>query len=220
MINDVMFKYNSNKSISAFDEWGLVLTDVENTLPEPKLTIVDLRGSDGVIDLSETLTGDVRYNNRKLTLTFALSDVKDYNLLMSSIANEIHGLTMDIQLTSDDMYYYTGRVTIPQWRCSKQKGIIVIDVDAKPFKCAVSETTYTLKITKQETHSIKCESRTKVCPRLWVDGNITISNDDFSVTLTTGEHIVPDIVIKNTTENKYTFDGRGTIKFIYRAEVL
>ena len=35
-MNDVIFiQSNDDISISAYDEWGIVLTDVENTLPEP-----------------------------------------------------------------------------------------------------------------------------------------------------------------------------------------
>lgn len=220
MINDVIFKYGENMPISAFDDWGLILTDVENTLPEPKLITVDLKGTDGIVDLSESLTGDVRYNNRKLKLTFGMADVSNYNELMSIVANEIHGKTMNIVLTSDDEYYYTGRVTISKWQCSKQKGVVAIDVNANPYKHSTSETTTSFTISGATSKQIKCKSRGRVCPRIIVDGNITISNDKFSVILETGEHVAPDIVLKDTFDNTYNFDGNGKIKFVYRAEVL
>ena len=69
MLNDVIF----NDEKSAYDEWNIVLTKAEIPLPTPKTSTVDIKGADGLLDLSEVLTGDVLYDNRAIKLTFEIS---------------------------------------------------------------------------------------------------------------------------------------------------
>ena len=51
MLNDVIF----NDEKSAYDEWNIVLTKPEIPLPEPKTSTVDIKGANGLLDLSEAL---------------------------------------------------------------------------------------------------------------------------------------------------------------------
>ena len=71
MLNDVIF----NNEKSAFYDWNIVLTKAEIPLPTPKTYTVDIKGADGVLDLTEALTGDVQYNNRQIKLTFEMMDL-------------------------------------------------------------------------------------------------------------------------------------------------
>ena len=64
MLNDVIF----NDEKSAYDEWNIVLTKADIPLPEPKTSLVEIKGADGLLDLSEVLTGDICYNNDSLSL--------------------------------------------------------------------------------------------------------------------------------------------------------
>ena len=216
MIHDVIFTpANTNMEISAYDEWKIVLTSVENTLPEPKTITVDIKGSDGLLDLSEAASGDVRYTNRKLKLTFELLNVNNYDKLMTDIGNAIHGRMVKVQLTSDDNYYYEGRATISKWECRKRKGTIVVDVDAYPFKINVRDIVRTFTISSDGSISLNVETRKIIVPELEVTGSLTLNG----VSLTAGKQKYPEIVLKNGT-NTFTVSGTGTVKFIYRAEVL
>ena len=49
MLNDVVF----NNQISAYDDWNIVLTKAEIPFPTAKTSTVDIKGADGLIDLSE-----------------------------------------------------------------------------------------------------------------------------------------------------------------------
>ena len=129
MINDVIF----NNEKSAYDDWNIVLTKAEIPLPTPKTSIVDIKGADGVLDLTEALTGDVQYNNRPIKLTFEMMDDTDYSTLISDISNYLHGKVVTVTLSNDDDYYYRGRATINQWECVKRKGKIVIQIDSEPY---------------------------------------------------------------------------------------
>ena len=103
MLNDIIF----NDEKSAYDDWNIILTKAEIPLPTPKTSIVDIKGADGVIDMSETLTGDIQYNNRPIKLTFELLDDINYYEAISTISNYIHGQVVTFVLTNDDEYYYS-----------------------------------------------------------------------------------------------------------------
>ena len=136
MIKDVIF----NNEISAYNDWNIVLTKSEIPFPKAKISTVDIKGADGVLDLSEALTGDIKYSNREIKLTFELLDDSEYESLISKIGAYVHGKKITFQLTNDDLYYYVGRASINEWECVKRKGKIVISIDCDPYKYKVNET--------------------------------------------------------------------------------
>ena len=101
MLNDVIF----NNEKSAFHDWNIVLTKSEISLPKPKTSTVDIKGADGVLDLSEVLTGDVLYGDRTIKLTFEMLDDTDYHDLITNISNYLHGKKVTVKLSNDEDYY-------------------------------------------------------------------------------------------------------------------
>lgn len=217
MIHDVIFNYGTNKSKSAYDNWDIILTKVTHTLPDPKTTLVDIKGADGFLDLSEAETGDIKYKNRKLSLTFELMNVDDYDDIITDMSNNIHGRMMNLMLTSDPDYYYEGRATINKWECSKRKGTVTINLDAYPFKKSTTE--YNFEITKNTdavvTKYIYITTRKPIMPYIVASGNLVLNG----VTLETGKYRYPDILL-NDGVNSLEISGVGTIKILYRTEVL
>lgn len=217
MIHDVIFNYGTNKSKSAYDSWDIILTKVDHTLPEPKTIQVDIKGADGFLDLSEAETGDIKYNNRKLSLTFDLMNVDDYDDIITDMSNNIHGRMMKLMLTSDPMYYYEGRATINKWECSKRKGTVTVNLDAYPFKKSTTE--YTFEISKttdgEITKNINVTTRKPIMPYVEATGSLVLNG----VTLETGKYQYSDIML-NGGVNSLKISGTGTLKLIYRTEVL
>ena len=76
--------------------------------PEPKTYTVDIPGGDGVIDLTESLTGDVAYNNREMEFTFVSLDVEDYEYAKTRLSNFLHGKEYDFKMTMDPDYNRQG----------------------------------------------------------------------------------------------------------------
>jgi phage-related protein len=211
MLNDVLF----NNDKSAYIDWHMVLTNVEIPLPIAKTSTIDIQGADGVIDLSEALTGDVVYDNRVAKLTFELFDLSSYYELISEISNYLHGKVVTFILTRDDSYYYTGRASINSWECSKNKGRIVITVDCDPYKYELNETRFMISVS-DETKTISLPNlRKKVCPSLDVDGNITLTIDGHEYMLTSGTHQLLNLTLLEGF-NKVKISGNGTITICYR----
>lgn len=217
MIHDVIFNYGTNKSKSAYDNWDMILTKVDHTLPVPKTITVDIKGADGLLDLSEVESGDIRYSNRKLSLTFELMNVDDYDDIITDMSNNIHGRLVTVQLTSDPQYYYEGRATISKWECSKRKGTVTVDIDAQPFKKSINELTWSF--TKNQDGIIKTNinitARKPIMPFIEATGNLVLND----VTLETGKHQYPDIILSGGA-NSLKISGTGNLKILYRTEVL
>lgn len=211
MLNDVLF----NNDKSAHIDWHLVLTKVEIPLPNAKTSTIDIQGADGVLDLSEALTGDVVYDNRVVKLTFELLDLSSYYDLISEISNYLHGRVVTFVLSKDDSYYYTGRASINSWECSKNKGKIVISVDCDPYKYEVDETKLMVSVSNETKTISLFNSRKKVCPLLDVNGDITLTVGDYEYVLTKGTHQLLNFTLLEGL-NKVTISGDGTITICYR----
>ena len=215
MLNDVIF----NNEKSAFYDWNIVLTKAEIPLPTPKTSIVDIKGADGVLDLSEVLTGDIPYNNRVIKLTFEMMDDIDYYNLISEISNYLHGKKITVNLTNDEDYYYVGRATINQWECVKRKGIIVITVDCEPYKYAVIETVRTVSVTGKTKSIILINNRKRVCPILNVTGTITVTIDSVDYELAEGKQQLSNFILVEGN-NAIKISGNGTLVITYRQGAL
>lgn len=211
MLNDVLF----NNDKSAYMDWNMVLTKVEIPLPNAKTATIDIQGSDGVLDLSEALTGDVVYENRVVKLTFELFDLSSYYDLISEISNYLHGKVVTFVLSNDDSYYYTGRASINEWECRKNKGKIVITVDCDPYKYELNETKLMFSVSDESKTISLRNLRKKVCPSLTVSGNITLTVDGYDYELTNGTHQLLNFTLSEGL-NKVTLSGKGTITISYR----
>ena len=215
MLNDVIF----NNEKSAYDDWDIVLTKAEIPLPTPKTSIVDIKGADGVIDLSEVLTGDVLYNNRTMKLTFEMLNDNDYYSLITEISNYLHGTMVTVTLNNDEEYYYKGRASINSWECVKRKGTIVITVDCEPYKYAVIETVRTVSVTGKTKSIILINNRKRVCPILNVTGTITLTIDSVDYELAEGKQQLSNFILVEGN-NTIKISGNGTITITYRQGAL
>lgn len=183
MLRDVTFNDGEK---SAYYDWNIVLTKTEIPLPKVKVTTVDIMGADGVLDLSEALTGDVKYENRVAKLTFEVLDDSRFVELLSEISNHLHGKMVTFSLSDDDEYYYTGRASINSWECSRRKGKIVITVDCEPYKLEVEDTVITIPITNTPTYYALPNLRKQVCPIIDVRDSATVAFDGVTYNLTSG----------------------------------
>ena len=215
MINDVIF----NNEKSAYEDWNIVLTKAEIPLPTPKTSIVDIKGADGVIDLSETLTGDIQYKNRAIKLTFELLNDNDYYGLITEISNYLHGKMVTVTLSNDEEYYYKGRASINSWGCVKRKGTIVITVDCEPYKYSVTQTTMMVKVANQTKTVTLVNSRKRVCPIINATGTIKLIIGSKEYTLSQGQQQLTNFILVEGN-NTIKISGNGTVVITYRQGVL
>lgn len=216
MLNDVIFNDGDK---SAYLDWNIVLTKAEIPLPKVKSSTVDIMGADGILDLSEVLTGDVKFDVRQAKLTFEVMDDSKFTEIITEIGNYLHGKNVTFTLNNDEEFYYSGRATINNWECSRRKGKIVITVDCEPYKMEINETVIILPLTSTPTHYILQNLRKVVCPVIDVSDNATVVFDDYTYNLDSGEQQIVNIQLVEG-ENRFVLSGDGTVKFTYRRGAL
>lgn len=124
---------------NTWDDWRLVPASrpVFNP-PSQKVKTVDIPGGDGLIDLSQALTGYPVYQNRTGSFEFVvMNDFKPWHIAYSDIMDYLHGQSMRAFLEDDPEYFYEGRFTVNAWRSEKDWSRIVIDYSVGPYKWSV-----------------------------------------------------------------------------------
>lgn len=128
---------------NTWTDWKLVPTSRPFIVPpEPKIKTVDIPGGDGVIDLSETLTGYPVYNRRSGSIEFiVVNDVfepvttyKSWIDTYTEIMNYLHGRQMEMCLEDDPDYWYEGRFKVDSWASDSNYSKITIGYDLEPYK--------------------------------------------------------------------------------------
>jgi len=121
--------------IHTWRDWRIVPTSrpVFNP-PDPKIVMIDIPGSDDVIDVTETLTGQVHYNRRKGSWEFLVQNKLEWSEVYSMILDFLHGQNLKAVLDDDPQYYYQGRFSVNEWKSDPMNSKIVIDYNADPYK--------------------------------------------------------------------------------------
>lgn len=119
-----------------YRDWGLLPTlRPEVSPPEPKITRVNIPGADGALDLTQALTDDVKYKNRKIDFEFLVIGGRErWSMLYSDILDYLHGQIMQIVLDEDPEYYYNGRVEVDSWKSNQDTSRIAIVAEVEPYK--------------------------------------------------------------------------------------
>lgn len=103
--------------------------------PKPKTKLVEIPGTDTVLDLTESLTGKVHYGMREGKFEFFVVDGRSkWSAIYSALLNELHGKQMKIVLDDDPNYYWVGRVTVDEWESNEKTATIVLTAQLEPYK--------------------------------------------------------------------------------------
>ena len=108
--------------------------------PEPKVVSVPIPGADGELDLSETLTGFITYENRQGTFKYMYAGFNMYDAVLTRLLERLHGKTMAIIRDEDPGYYYRGRVTVGPPEYTDVAMIVTITANLNPYKYELKTT--------------------------------------------------------------------------------
>lgn len=220
----------------SYDDWGLILTQKSIGLPDAKTETVDVPGMDGMMDLTEVLSDDVRYGNRKLQFTFQTPKPKgsSFSALLTTIANYMHGKRLQIICDDDRTYYYTGRCEINQFKTSRALATVTIDCDADPYKIRINQNSdwiwdtfsfvdgviSTTEFTVNGTYTAYLANDRRVeSPEFTVSADMTVTFEGKTYRLTKGTTTVLDIRLHSGV-NIFAFTGNGKVKIYYQGGAL
>lgn len=222
----------------SFRDWKLMLSERPKVSPpDPKNIFVDVEGSDGGLDLTESLTGEVMYNPRDIEFTFLTCKSREnWNNLYSDILDYLHGQKMKIILDEDPEYYYIGRVKVNEWKSDIKHSLIVLNARVEPYKYEMFSSledwewdsfNFETGIIREYKDLVvdgslifKIEGRRKsVIPSFIVhtdDGTgLQVRFNGITYPLPEGTSRVLNINIKSGTNTLY-FTGNGTVSVDYR----
>ena len=108
--------------------------------PEVKTRIVENPGGDGIIDMSQAVTGFPLYGQRTGSWSFfVLHGWYDWEWLYSDILNFLHGKNVIVIPSTDSLWYYNGRVTVNQPTSDQGRYKIQFDYDLDPYKLNIND---------------------------------------------------------------------------------
>jgi len=197
----------------SYHDFSLILSQKMIGTPSPKTESIDIPGGDGVLDLTEVF-GEVRYNNRNLSFEFSsIVPQAEFLDLFSRVQNALHGQKMRIVLDDDPAWYYTGRISVSEWKAEKNIGKLTIDCDCEPYKTKLSETVVTAAVNGPGT-VILMNSKRSVMPTIDITGEVDLTFGSNSYSLSEGRYDLPAVRLVNG-ENIILLDGAGTATFAY-----
>lgn len=216
-------------------DFDFVFNEKGISAPEPKLTIIEVPGTSDVIDLTESITGDIEYQQRKIMIRLESADGKDsYYSKFSEIANYMHGRKLKIIFNKDAGYYWEGRMSVTKADPMSYGQTIEISATVDPYKY---ETQSSLEPWDWDTFSFEdgiirdyfditvpgtltiIGRRKRVCPKFICSGAMTVTYLGNIYNLVTGENIIGDIFLGEGS-HVLTFGGTGTVDVDYRGASL
>lgn len=133
--------------LNSINDFGLILCDdLKISEPKPKTKYVNVPEMDGALDLTESLTGRVSFEQREISFTlyaamqptgsgntrYQPQNQTLFNQTRQRFVSAIHGKRMRIQLPTLNNGYYVGRVTVGE-ESGYNNGKIPVKIVADPF---------------------------------------------------------------------------------------
>lgn len=185
----------------SYRDWGLILKSRPViSPPSPKTIYIDIPASDGIIDLTESLTGDVKFENRTITLEFNVIDTRNrWSNIYSDILDFLHGQQMKVILDEDPNYYYIGRWKINEWKSSKRTSTITIEGTVEPYKLELFSS-----LEDWEWDSFNFDTGViREYKEIPVDGTLNLT------VIGTRKAVIPTFTVNSTDGNGMTYDHMG-----------
>lgn len=229
------------ESYHTYDDWGLYVTNTD-CIGEPKqyTKYIEIPGRNGLLDLSEAISGRQTYTSREIKINLAGSrDKTTWNAAMSVFRNRVNGKICRLIFDDDSSYYWRGRIDIKDFSSVMNRGDLTIDVPtAEPYKYSVISSsepwlwdpfnfetgviTYIGAITVigSETVTIP-HGHMLTSPEFIVSdktsGSFTVSAGGSTYYLNVGSNKIPSIMVGGDYDVELEFSGNAKVQIVYRS---
>lgn len=203
-------------------DWDLILNSKSINPPSAKKNEINIDGRDGVLDLTEALTGEVTYGVRSISFVFLLTEgtYQEREDLLHEIVGYVNGQRRKIITDDDSDHYYIGRCEVKSVTNNNAYGKFTIEVSADPWYYSVAETVNTYTATSTAS-TITCVNNgiRSVTPTLVVTGDINITYGETSVALETGTYKLSGFKFASGSTS-FSLSGTGTLTVKYREAIV
>lgn len=131
---------DTGKTYHTLNDWGFALGN-NNYIGDPEMetSYITIPGRDGLLDISEAISGRRIYRQRPLS--FSLGGIRErlsWDGLISELRNEINGRICKLTLDNDKGYFWRGRVYITEFDRFQRLGTFTLTVPiAEPYKYSI-----------------------------------------------------------------------------------
>lgn len=189
---------------------------------EPEEVLLDIPGRlDGPLDVSEALTGDVRYLPRTLEVTLESSEGTrmERQSRIDAMVNRLHGRRVPVWLPDDPGHYVIGRLRVmPQYN-DLAHASVQVTATCEPWRYATEETEVTVTCNGDTQEVVLANDRRRTYPTATVTGAVTLAYNGNSFTLGEGTHLLTGIPL-GAGDHVVTVSGNGSVTITYRRAVL
>lgn len=231
----------TGETIHTFDDWGLYIVNTDCIKePEQYTRYIEIPGRNGLLDLSETISGTQIYISRQIEISLAGTRPKtEWDEIISAFRNKINGKVCKIVFDNDKGYYWRGRVNIKDFVSSLTYGSFTVDIPkAEPYKYSITSSTEpwlwdpfnfeTGIITYIGAMSVS-GSRTVTIPAGYMpttpefvvsnktSGTFTVTYDGTAYDLSVGTNKIPSITVGGDSDVELTFTGTAKVEIVYRS---
>ena len=231
----------TGKFYHTFDDWGLYITNTDY-IGEPKqyTRYIEVPGRNGLLDLSEAISGRQIYTSREIKINLAgHRDKTDWDGVISAFRNDINGKVCRLIFDNDPSHYWHGRIEIKDFSSVLNLGKFVIDVPtADPYKYSLTSSaepwlwdpfnfetdyvTYIGAITVNGTKIVTIpHGHMATSPELVVSDmtspTFTVAVNGVTYPLTVGTNRIPSIIVGGDVDVDLEFTGNGKVQIVYRS---
>ena len=198
---------------NSYTDFNLILMPKTRPFPTPKTNYVSIEGRDGDLDLTTSLTGDVKYENISYSLQFYLKDKRtDWETTLLKLTTYLHGKKMNLTFSEDSDWYYVGRYTLNELESNRNVGMISIDCILEPYRLKKVET---VKSIENVGTLLLSNSRKWVMPTITSTSSMQFTFEGKTFTVN-GTLQSPDIILKEGNNAIEVISGTGTLTVTYR----
>ena len=202
---------------------GWTLTGWSFPEPETQTNYLDVPGRiGGPLDLSTALTdGDPRFGSRTLTATFECSDGTrlERDDLIHDMANQIHGVSLEITFPDDTARYAVGRVRVNTEYSDPAHAAVTVTAVCEPWRYDKQETCISFTAVEGVNSVVLTNGgRCLLVPEIIVSGlgaSVRLSYDKYTWVFNAGTYRDPDLTLPRGN-TLLTYSGYGTVTIKYR----
>ena len=199
-------------------DWRLYLTAKDIPDAEPKTNYITIDGMDGTLDLSESLTGEIKYNDRTITASFWTDngDYKDRNALLRSIVSQFHGKKIKIIEPDDPDHYFYGREKIKSQKNILPYAEFTIEAICEPWRYAINESVRRAEVESESVTNVVINNNgvKTLCPTITITGSVNVIYNGVKTSLTDGAYKISNIKLYQGV-NIIGVSGNGSATFTY-----
>lgn len=125
-----------DNAYDCYDHWHLIPAKRPHVSPPSvKNKTIEIPGGNGIIDLTDSLTGYPLFNNREGSFEFYVENgYEKWFTLYNNLLDYFHGSIHIFNLEDEPDYYYKGRITIENWDTGDFMSTVTMNYSVDPFK--------------------------------------------------------------------------------------